>query len=502
MPIVRTESDFGPGGYGTGIANIPGIPAFSINEQFKITTGSNDVLKLSYDGGAVTDITLSSGCYTYTSMAAKIGTQVNAAFTITSTVSFEATAENLSTKFTIAVTAGHTIALTYTGSTAADTLGFDSDKTAAVSITSDDYVHGTGTITFTFSANNNHAVVTYAIYSNTQIKYVGADGIADEAAEVWQTIANWNNGGAAGTVTVNGLTDYTSYTFKVKARNEAGTETAFSANSAVMNTYPILDFSIVSAALNREITSGNTKVDSDTSSGAETEISISGEYGDITVTYSLINDSLTASRIVVEYSEDGTNYSTATEGTGGDGLTALATSAAGTSHTFVWDSYIDAGTSEYKADTVYLRITPYDASPTGGDAGEPRVSPVFTVDNRPVTVTVLNSDTFTFGKDTTPIFQAIMTAIRGGDKLWHRIKIYDSNDSLQFIKVSAIDVTGWEYENTPNNWNAVPVSGIPVANIDGVNRVRYTVQAGDALTADNDENFQVFMEQAEIRDRS
>jgi len=499
-PISRTETGFSPAAYGATPPNVPGVPAFAENEQFSIETGVNDVLKMSYDGGATTDVTLSQGIYTYATLATELKTQIDSALSCTSAVTYESVSEANETKYTITVT-GHTIALTYTGSTAADTLGFDSDKSAAESITSDNYIHGLNTITFTFAANGNPDEIEYAIYDNTTGKYVGTDGKSDEASEVWQTRANWNGGGAAGKVTVIGLTDYTAYTFKVKAKNELDVESEFCSDSASMNTLPQLDWGEQSDELEREITTGNTKVKSDTSSGTETEITVSGTYGDITLTYTLINNDSTTSRIAVEYSEDGTNWAAATEGTGGDGTTGLTTSPTGVQHTYVWDSYTDAGASEKKENTCYLRITPYDASPTGGDAGATRTSPAFTVNNRPVKITLLNADGYTFDKDTTPVFEAVMGSIRGGSKLYHRIKIWDKDDNLELNKSSAIDQTGWEYEDSPGSWNSVGVNGVDPAHVDGTNKIRYTVQASDALDADNDDPYKIKIEQGEVRAR-
>ncbi len=599
-------------------ANVPGIPAFSSGEQFRIVTATNDVLKLAYDGGALTTVTLCAGVYTYTTLAAEIETQVDAAFTITSTVSFEDADEYHESKFTIAVTTGHTIDYTNTASTAGATIGFTADTTAAVSITSDSYVHGLNTITFTFDDNDNGTDCEYALYSNTDSKYIGTDGVADEASAVWQTYANWSNGGASGTVTVVGLTDYTDYTFKAKARNADDVETAFSSNSSNMSTYVALDFSDQSDEREREITTGNTKI-INTTANCPT-VDTTQTYGDIKVTMSLQNHASTASRLTMEYSEDsGVNYSAAHHfftidsgndvlnftsdqgtadidvadgdyatgaamatalqtamnanntltgtgtitfavsfsgttkkytidaGTGhtiaydhystnndggftfgfndskdaaqtitsqmarGDSPHQLTTDDDGISHDIYWDSYRDAGESEQKTSLAMLRFTPYDASPSGGDAGIAVATAAFTVDNRPVSVTVLNynvadstydSDNLYFDKDTTPIFAAIMQNVKGGKKLFWRIRVYNNADVLQFSKISAMDITGWEYETAPNTWATVPATGVDPNYVDGVNRIRYTVQAANLLTADNDDPYKIIMNQAELRNRT
>lgn len=103
-----------------------------------IINAANDVLKLAYDGGTVTDIELTDGTYSGSDLATQIATQIDSAFTISSTVTYSATTY----KLTIAVATGHTIALTFSGSDAALTCGFTEDASAAVSITSDTAVPG------------------------------------------------------------------------------------------------------------------------------------------------------------------------------------------------------------------------------------------------------------------------------------------------------------------------------------------------------------------------
>jgi len=100
---------------------------------FQITS-ANDALVLKYDGGAATSVDVADGTYGGDDLAAALETAIDAAFSITSTVSYSASTR----KFTIAVAAGHTIALTKSGSDAALTFGFTTDHAAAVSITSDD----------------------------------------------------------------------------------------------------------------------------------------------------------------------------------------------------------------------------------------------------------------------------------------------------------------------------------------------------------------------------
>lgn len=67
----------------------------------------------------------------------------------------------------------------------------------------------------------------------------------------------------------------------------------------------------------------------------------------------------------MEYSTDGSSWSDATMGSGGDGLTGLASAVSpGTNHVFVWDSATDLPTTEDS--TVYLRVRPNDGTDSAG----------------------------------------------------------------------------------------------------------------------------------------
>ena len=74
------------------------------------------------------------------------------------------------------------------------------------------------------SADGNPSATVYAIRETVSGKYLQANGTLNATAD-WQTAATW------GTKTVVGLTSNTSYTFAVKARNGAVTETTFSATT-------------------------------------------------------------------------------------------------------------------------------------------------------------------------------------------------------------------------------------------------------------------------------
>ncbi|MBI4281426.1 hypothetical protein HY625_01255, partial [Candidatus Uhrbacteria bacterium] len=75
-------------------------------------------------------------------------------------------------------------------------------------------------LSISFTAGSNPSTTAYAIQEKNSGSYVQANGALGGSA-VWQTLAQW------GTVTVTGLTANTSYIFRIKARNGAGTEMPF-----------------------------------------------------------------------------------------------------------------------------------------------------------------------------------------------------------------------------------------------------------------------------------
>ncbi|GEM_PF-1382492 len=98
----------------------------------------------------------------------------------------------------------------------------------------------------------------------------------------------------------------------------------------------------------------------------------------VQVKYTLIDQEAEACSIVVEYSTDGGNaWQAATELSAypSEGTSALAASSAGTSHTFVWNSFADLGNENYPdtaSGNVYVRvrITPTDAEANEGSSFE------------------------------------------------------------------------------------------------------------------------------------
>ena len=96
-------------------------------------TSANDVIRLSYNGGATTNVEVGDGTYSGSELATQMQTSIDAALSCTSTVSWSTSTY----KFTIAVSAGNTIAYTHSSSDLGSTIGFDQDHAAALSITSD-----------------------------------------------------------------------------------------------------------------------------------------------------------------------------------------------------------------------------------------------------------------------------------------------------------------------------------------------------------------------------
>lgn len=607
MPaITPTTTAFGPGAPASTPANVPTTPVFYSNEYFRITS-SNDILILTSDKGGPVSVDVPDAYYTATGLATALAAAMNGSTTLTgSTITFAVTYNTSTLEFTLDATSGHTLAYTHTGSDAGATFGFNAPHAAAQTHISDNPVEGYNSITFTFGANGNSTDVSYALYDNTRSAYIKTDGTTGTTA-VWQTLANWNGGGASGRVVAYGTTTYTAYTFKAAGKNQVGTTTAWSASSTNMFSNVYVDWGTASAEVSREITSGNTKIKLNgvTVGGVTYDAHGTSSYGAILLQFVLQNNYSTLSRVALTYSEDQENYSTATDFftissdndimrftsdlggpsnidvpdatynsgsslasalatamnastalTGGVitfGVThststykytinataghtialdywnsdaaytfgfnapttaaqtnisheargtcprALATNSTGILHNIYWDSYTDAGRSE-KDSTVSLKLTPYDVSPTGGDAGAVVTSNTFAVDNTPVQVVLANADGFTWDEDTTPQFTAVMGSIRGGTALFYKLSVNDYNDVLVFTRDSSITVTGWAYQPVGSSYVACPATGVLAQYADGVNKVRYTVQAADALTVANAQPYTATIEAGEVRD--
>lgn len=609
--ITPIETGYSPGAYEGGIPNVPGIPTYVSNEQFRITN-SNDILVLTSDLGGPVSIDIPDGFYSPADLATELETLMNADDTLTGsgTITFEVSYNASLFKFIIDAGTNNTIAYTDSGSDAGATFGFTADAEASTNIVSDSPTEAIDTITFDIDENENDSSVEFAIYDNTQSKYIDANG-APSITAVWQTKENWSGGGQAGRVTIYGLTQYTIYTYKVKAKSTAG-ESAFGTSSADMCCNILVDWGISSDISDRECSTGNTKIEIDgvTVESETYTIYCPGGYGAIPLTFLLKNnygDGVTPnSSIGIEFSENNITFiaghhyftiastndvmvftsdlgsanidvpdgdyntgdllATALEtamnanntltGTGtitfavtfslitykytidagvghtitldcwesdasytfgftsnpdaaqtitsdesrGENPRSLTTNSDGIKHTVYWDSYTDSGKSE-KDTTVYVRLTPYDAVALGGSVGAARTSDAFAVDNTPEQATVTNLDTFTFDKDTTPDWVAIIKPIRGGTKAFFRIIITDYDGVLVNTFDSSANITGWSYQQAGVAYIAVTYEGVSGQYIDGINKIRFTLPEASALVADNDRPYKVTIEEGELRDR-
>jgi len=327
--------------------------------------------------------------------------------------------------------------------------------------------HGSGTIDISFTTGENAAEVQYelrATYAGPAVRYVQADGTLG-AGEVWRTAAQW---GAM--VTVSGLTDFVGYTFAARARNEMEAVTVWTAESANMNTLPVIDYGLTSDNLEREITPGKVKVGDIVIGGNEAPgITPVGYYGTVTLTFDLSSYAEDDADIEAQYSEDsGGTWAAAT--LVGD-VTDLPTLEAGKSTVTGWDSYSDAGKSEYQID-ARVRVRARDEANNWSDWVE---SEDFTVYNLPGKIVWEWEDEQEWGEATTPAAIAVIPGLNGGDRGFPEITLYEG-DGTTLIETykSVVDVTGWEYESTPDTWVALTSAGIPEAAIDGINRVRFT----------------------------
>jgi hypothetical protein len=106
------------------------------------------------------------------------------------------------------------------------------------------------------SGDGNPATTQYAIQTTSGSQYVQADGTLGASA-VWQTAATW------GTRSVSGLTSSTSYTWQVKARNGANTETAFGSTASLSTSSassPVLTAATLGSALTATYPSASSGV--------------------------------------------------------------------------------------------------------------------------------------------------------------------------------------------------------------------------------------------------
>lgn len=492
--MARRRGASSPGTVVTLAANTPGAPTFFTNRQFLVTAADNALTFTSYKSGVLlggpSTLTITEGVYPQADYAAAWEDAINASaaldpsaeFTVTVTYNTQfhkLSIETSSTDFTLALTGVGTT------STAANRAGFYANKSASATLSSDTEAHGSGTITINIDQNGNGERVEYCIRNKTSGKFVGIDG-AENAGELWGTPADFSNGGEDGRVTATGLTNFTIYTFDIKARDEGGSETGYGAVSASMATLPDLDPGIYNTNGEYEVSGGNTQIDSISDpTGSEANDANHGFYGDVTVPYVLQSySSLTNNSIEVQFSEnydgedpDSADWSAATMGTGGSGVSGLTASAAGLAKTYKWDSVADAGGSEYKQ--VGLRLRALDSD---GAAAIWQYTDLFWVNNLPGEIAW--TTTYPYDKDTTPELLAIIPSLRGGAVTRGFPTLEFRNRSTGavvkgFYSFESID--GWWYETSTGVWVAFTFEGIPASAANGINRVKLSVPAGNAL---------------------
>lgn len=121
------------------------IPSTGYFDWWYIKDGINSALRVtSSESGAYETVQLNVGMYTDPQvLAATIDAVLNANVTLTGgVITFATTYSEATQKFTIDAGVGNTLALAYTSSTAAETIGFTADTASAQTITSDITVSG------------------------------------------------------------------------------------------------------------------------------------------------------------------------------------------------------------------------------------------------------------------------------------------------------------------------------------------------------------------------
>ena len=210
-----------------------------------------------------------------------------------------------------------------------------------------------GTVDVIINKNVNEVDgLEYAIYENSQNKYVQANGTLG-SNPVWQPLGvllgQWGEFlSVSGKVRVTGLTAHSYlYQFQVKSRNSSdgshavSSESALSSGASSANQSPVVVFNSVS-----QTTNGTKYVNINyTGSDLESETSTLMKY---------------------EYSTDNSTWSTMTEksGVGSEGVSGLNFSNSGSAHIFVWDANADLATTE--DNTVYVRLQANDGTSSGG----------------------------------------------------------------------------------------------------------------------------------------
>jgi hypothetical protein len=189
--------------------------------------------------------------------------------------------------------------------------------------------------------------------------------------------------------------------------------------------------------------------------------------GNVTVTYTLESDLAVTASLDPEWSTNGSTYADCTAGPGGDGTTGLATSGAGTVHTYIWNSVTDVGSAV--EDEVYVRLRAND-----GAAWSPySTSSAFTVDNLPLAPALSTPADNWFAKDTTPIFAFTIPTDPGTDNFHFKCTVYNTSGTAVLTRESNTTATGWEYwddnsaDYTGKRYPAYYVQNVSVTSLTG-----------------------------------
>jgi len=250
-------------------------------------------------------------------------------------------------------------------------------------------------------------------------------------------------------------------------------ETSFS-NTKAQKVARSLSYGDASSSVSLEVTQGNCKV---------VIISSSGEYGDITLNYTLEDDREGTASIKPLYSTGGAFAEMTDAGGSSEGKRTLATSASGTSHVFIWDTVTDLGI-DYKGKAT-VKIWAYDRDDLIGDYNEAPALPL-TIDNAPEAPVISSPTTGFFDKNTTPSIEGNIPNPKAGNSNLH-IKIEIGNDenfdSIESTFESVLDQTGWEYY-TGAAWVAIPEAGIPIITTPALigENWKFTLQTESELT--------------------
>jgi hypothetical protein len=176
------------------------------------------------------------------------------------------------------------------------------------------------------------------------------------------------------------------------------------------------------------------------------------QTGDVTISYALIDANSDACSVAVQYSTNGgSTWASATKAaSGGDGTTALASSPAGTSHTFVWASAADLVNANNSS--VKIRITPSDLA-----EGTPATTNAFTVNNQfaTFTITAPTSGTFTVGQTVAIQWTASNVATGSTISLCYDEDTTLGNGNEHWIELNQVTATNGA---GTYNWNTTGVA--------------------------------------------